>query len=165
MLRVAVVGCHAALVTFCVADDNAIRQRVKFELLAQIGEQFHGVCIGRTNMSLGCLGVKVYPRTAAGVLDGVRLGHLNADVGIVCRATCVPATIVPREGLIYRIGFNERMNGFLYASLVPTLDEHFGFRLGSANGMDNQTLGTFILKLLVAVVDASQVIGIHIVFG
>ena len=37
---------------------------------------------------------------AVGVLDAGRFGHLHADVGVVGRTTCVPAPVVPRQGLV-----------------------------------------------------------------
>ena len=165
MLGVAVVGCDAALVTLAMADNHVIGKRIEFELLAQFSEQFHRFCVCSADVSLSGLGIKVYPRTAAGVLDAGGFGHFNTDMGVIGVAARVPATIVPREGLVHSVGFDKAVGGFLYTGLVPTLDKYLGFGLGSTNGVQHQPLGAFVLELLITIVDASQVVGIHIVLS
>ena len=78
-----------------VADDHAVLQRIQRVLRAQLREKLHGCGIRPAHVRLGRVRVKVAPVRAAGVDDGRRLGHLDADV----RAVGAPATVPRAHGV------------------------------------------------------------------
>lgn len=138
------VGCYTSLMTFLVADDDAICGRIQTVLLAEVGIQFHRRIIGACCHGLRLILIGTSEGCTAGVLDAVRLAHFNADVGVICRAASVPAPMVPRKGLINiaGVGVDEAMHtGVGVAGTIPVLDEHGSRRLRTADGVQHQTLG------------------------
>ena len=80
--HIAVVGCHALLVTFGVADDVLFGQTV---LLTEVGTKFNGLTVHLLKV---------------GIIRKTVLADFKTDMGIVCTPPSVPTTMIPRESLV-----------------------------------------------------------------
>ena len=122
-----------------VADNDAVLQRIQRVLRAQLREKLHGCGIRPAHVRLGRVRVKVAPARAAGVDDGGRLGHLDADVRSVRRAATVPCLYSPRQRLIYRaVALHKSMdaNRLAVGPVLIVILRHDGrIRLRAPNAM------------------------------
>ena len=147
MFRVAVVAGNAPAVTFPVADDDAVCQRVQAVFLTEHGKQLHCHLIGSLCHFLCRSDIGTGKVRACRVLDTRRLAHLHSDMGIVpaplVSASAMPSPVVPGKRLINRpiIPVNESMDARgVMRRAVPRIDEHGRFRLRTAHGMKHQPL-------------------------
>ena len=101
MCGVCVRASDASCRALGVADNDAVLQRVERVLRAKLRKKLHGCGIRPAHVRLGRVRVKVAPARAAGVDDGGRLGHLDADVRAVCATATVPCLYSPRQCLIH----------------------------------------------------------------
>ena len=153
MLRVAVVGGDATSAPLLVADDYPSTERVKVELPAEHGEQFHRRLVGALCHSLGVGLVGTSEGGPSGVLDAGRFAHLHPDVGVVAACPAMPAPVVPGEALVDGaiVPVNEAVNaGPVIAGLVPVLDEHLCVWLWTAHRVEHQPLDRDFPPRLVA---------------
>lgn len=79
---IAVVRCNALPVALAVADDVLFGQTV---LLAEVGTKFNGLLIHLFEV---------------GAISKTVLTDFKADMGVVCRAACVLAAMIPRKSLV-----------------------------------------------------------------
>ena len=104
VFRITVIGSKATGATLPVGNDHPVLHGVKAILLAQGSKQFHrriigalchGLCGGQVGTSEVC---------PARVIDTGRFTHFNPNMGVVSGSASVPASVVPRKGLIHGAG-------------------------------------------------------------
>lgn len=151
MLRVTVVGCDAFRAAFLVGTD--VLQRIKAELFAEHGEEFHGgivcafcrrSCRSEVTASEACPG---------SIFDAGRLTHLYTDMRVVGTAAAVPPAMIPRKRLIHGavIRIDETVNaGIRVGRLIPVLDENRSTRLGASDRVQHKTFDRYLSPRCVA---------------
>lgn len=92
---------QSPFVSFAVADDNAIAQRIKAVLLTEQRKQLYRSLIGSFRYSLCHFGIRAGERTATHIFDAGRLTHLHSNMRIITVSTAVPTPVVPRKRLVH----------------------------------------------------------------
>ena len=130
-----------------VADDHAVRQRVKSVLHAEHGEEFHSRPVSPLRHRPGSIHIRTGKIRARRVPDTRRLAHLHPDMGIVPAApaagAAVPSPVVPGQRLVHRaiLPVDEPVDaGTPMRRAVPGTDERGSPGLGAAHGMEHQPL-------------------------
>ncbi len=127
MLRVAVAAGNAPRTAFLMADDDAVRKRVKTVLFTEHVKQLHRRLISPFHHCLCRRSIGAGEAAARCVSDAGRLAHLHPDMGIVAAplrtAPTMPAPVVPWKRLVCRaiIAVNETMDaGSVMRRAVPS---------------------------------------------
>ena len=162
------IAGYTTLVTLRMADNHTISGRVEVVFLAEKCKQLYSRIIGALGHSLCSCRIGAGKGSTAGVLDAGRLTHFHADVGVVRAAATMPATMVPRQGLVNGtiVAVNETVDaGTVVAFAVPVLYENRSAGLRTANGVEHQTLyGDFLPGFIARVLCQNRFNQLHIIY-
>ena len=138
------IACNTSLVALLMTDDNTVSQRIELVLLAEEGEQLNGSLIGALHCCFCGGSIRTGESRAARVFNTRRLTHFNTNMRVVRAAAAVPASMIPRQGLIDlpRVGVNESVDAYLTAisRRIPVIHKHHSGGLRTAYRVEHEAL-------------------------